>query len=64
MTRVFAGETRVSFGKQVKMWVKETMWQPCAPQPTFPSGAVSAGQFPFARPPSRASHYRSHCRAS
>lgn len=46
MTSVCGGD--VSFGKQVNMWVKETMWQPCVPQPTFPSGAVSAGQFPFA----------------
>jgi hypothetical protein len=44
MTCVCGGD--VSFGKQVKMWVKETMWQPCALQPTFPSGAVFAGQFP------------------
>lgn len=40
------------------MWVKETMWQPRAPQPTFPSGAVSAaaaavaaGHSPHTHPP-------------
>lgn len=31
----------VSFGKQVKMWVKETMWQPCG------GGGGASTHFPF-----------------